>query len=119
MIRINRLIKKSSLFKLLDLPHVAKIEIVRRKTNQKDKSVIRVLIYLTKAHTSDERAQFKSDLCSILSSAKTNSDVCNTINTALRTGFLKESTCNELNIPINQEYKNLCNMYNQEFFDKF
>ena len=119
MIRINRLIKKSSLFFFFFLPHVAKIEIVRRKTNQKDRSVIRVLIYLTKAHTSDERTQFKSDLCSILNNTKTNSDICNTINMALHTGFLKESTCNELNIPINQEYKDLCNIYNQEFFDKF
>ena len=118
MIRINRLVKKSSLYKVLDLPHVAKIELVRRKTNQKDPNVIRVCIYLTSAHCANEHGLFVGYL-KVLRQRVNNEDAYAAISTAIHDGFIKESTCNELNIPINQEYKDLCNMYNQEFFDKF
>ena len=46
MIRINRLIKKDSLYKILELPHVSKIELLQGKINQKDPNVVRIYIYL-------------------------------------------------------------------------
>ena len=118
MIRINRLIKRDSLFKLLDLPHVAKVEIIRRKTNQKDKTKIRVCIYLTHSHAPNERTKFKAVLCSFILKGHTTDDVKNTIQTALRDGFIKESTYNKIGIN-NPTYSKLCEAYNQEFFDNF
>ena len=117
MIRINRLIKRDSLFKLLDLPHVAKVEIIRRKSNQKDKTKIRVCIYLTHSHAPDERTKFKATLGSILVKANITDEVKNTIQTAIKDGFIKESTYNSLGI--DTKYSELCNTYNQEFFDSF
>lgn len=118
MIRINRLIKRASLFKLLDLPHVAKVEIIRRKANQKDKAKIRVCIYLTHSHAPDERTKFKAVLSSFLLKESATDDVKNTIQTALRDGFIKESTYNKIGIN-NPTYSGLCETYNQEFFDNF
>ena len=117
MIRINRLIKRDSLFKLLDLPHVAKVEIIRRKANQKDKTKIRVCIYLTHSHSPNERTKFKATLGSILVKANITDEVKNTIQTAIKDGFIKESTYNSLGI--DTKYSELCNTYNQEFFDSF
>ena len=48
MIRINRLIRKSTVYEVLQLPNVAKIELIRRKANQKDSNRVRVCIYLTR-----------------------------------------------------------------------
>ena len=45
-------------------------------------------------------------------------DVKNTIQTALRDGFIKESTYNKIGIN-DPTYSGLCETYNQEFFDKF
>lgn len=118
MIRINRLIKRDSLFKLLDLPHVAKIEIIRRKTNQKDKTKIRVCIYLTHSHAPDERTKFKEILNSFILKECVTDDAKNAIQTALRDGFIKESTYNKIGIN-NLTYSGLCETYNQEFFDNF
>ena len=118
MIRNNRLIKRDSLFKLLDLPHVAKVEIIRRKANQKDKTKVRVCIYLTLSHAPNERTKFKAILSSFALNEPITDDVKNTIQTALRDGFIKESTYNKIGIN-NPVYSGLCETYNQEFFDSF
>ena len=118
MIRINRLIKRASLFNLLELPHVAKVEIIRRKANQNDKTKVRVCIYLTHSHAPDERTKFKTILSSFVLNESVTDDVKNTIQTALRDGFIKESTYNKIGIK-NLTYSKLCETYNQEFFDNF
>ena len=51
MIRINRLVKKSSLIDIVHLPHVSKIEILRGKANQANPNVVRIQIYLAASHT--------------------------------------------------------------------
>ena len=119
MIRINRLIKRVSLFKLLDVPHVAKVEIIRRKANQKDKTKIRVCIYLTHSHAPNERTKFKAILSSVLIKADITDEIKNTVQTSIKDGFIKESTYNKLGITIDPKYSELCALYNQEFFDKF
>lgn len=116
MIRINRLVKKTSLYKILDLPHVAKIELVRRKTNQKDPNVIRVCIYLTSAHCANERGLFVGYL-KVLRQRVNNEDAYAAISTAIHDGFIKESTYNKFEFPKDSIYSVLCNKYNQEFFD--
>ena len=116
MIRINRLIKKSSLYKVLELPHVAKVEIIRRKTNQKDPSVIRICIYLTQSHAPDERTKFLNFISHMLNVTSDN-DACSALCMAKIDGFIKESTYNKFGFPSDNYYGIVCNKYNQEFFD--
>ena len=117
MIRINRLIKKSSLYKVLELPHVAKVEIIRRKTHQKDPSVIRICIYLTQSHAPDERTKFLNFISHMLNITMDN-DACSALCMAKIDGFIKESTYNKFGFPSDNYYGIVCNKYNQEFFDK-
>lgn len=117
MIRINRLIKKSILYKVLELPHVAKVEIIRRKTNQKDPSVIRICIYLTQSHAPDERTKFSNFILHMLSITN-DSDARAALYIAKRDGFIKESIYNRFGFPSDSYYGIVCNKYNQEFFDK-
>ena len=59
MIRINRLIKKSSIYNILTLPHVVKVELHRSKANQKDPNKVRVYIYLSHSIARTESGSFK------------------------------------------------------------
>lgn len=117
MIRINRLIKKSSLYKVLELPHVAKVELIRRKTNQKDPNVVRICIYLTHSHAPNERALFHHFIGVMLHHTINDNDARGALLTAKADGFIKESTYNKFNFPANKYYGIICNRYNQEFFD--
>ena len=117
MIRINRLVKKNSLYRVLDLPHVAKIELVRRKTNQKDPSVIRVCIYLTSGHCEGERQIFNGFLKSLRHKNNISDEARAALSTAMFDGFIKESTYNKFDFPKDSIYSKLCNEYNQEFFN--
>ena len=119
MIRINRLVKKSALYRVLDLPHVAKIELVRRKTNQKDPSVVRICIYLTRSHSGNERCEFNSMIGSMLKYPNLSNEAYTTLRNALTEGFIKESTYNNLGISLDTKYSELCAKYDQEFFNKF
>ena len=119
MIRINRLIKKSAICEVLHLPNVAKIELIRRKCNQKDPTIVRVCIYLTRSQKADERAEFSGVMGTILNIPDIPDNTYATIKTAIKDGFIKESTYNKLGIPMDSKYKALCNKYNQAFFDKF
>lgn len=119
MIRINRLIRKSTVYEVLQLPNVAKIELIRRKANQKDSNRVRVCIYLTRSGDRPENSEFKDVMNAILGRAKINDNVYSTIKTAIFNGFIKESTYNKLGIPMDEKYAELCQKYNQEFFDKF
>lgn len=119
MIRINRLVKRNKICDLLKLPHVAKVELKQGKSNQKDPSVIRVCIYLTCSHLCNESALFRNLLRTLVNKPDVSDEVYSTLKTAIRDNFIKESTCNKLNIPIPKIYLELCSAYNQEFFDKF
>lgn len=119
MIRINRLIKKSVICEVLHLPNVAKIELIRGKCNQKDPTVVRVCIYLTRSQKADERAEFRGIMSAILNTPDIPNNTYSTIKTAILDGFIKESTYNKLGIPMDSKYKELCRRYSQSFFDKF
>lgn len=119
MIRINRLIKKSVICDVLQLPNVAKIELIRRKSNQKDPTVVRVCIYLTRSHQADERAEFNGVMGVILNTPNIPNNTYAAVKTAIIDGFIKESTYNRLGVPMDSKYKELCNKYSQAFFDKF
>lgn len=119
MIRINRLIKKSVICEVLHLPNVAKIELIRGKCNQKDPTVVRVCIYLTRSQKADERAEFRGIMSAILNTPDIPNNIYSTIKTAILDGFIKESTYNKLGIPMDSKYKELCRRYSQSFFDKF
>lgn len=119
MIRINRLIRKSTIYEVLQLPNVAKIELIRRKANQKDSNRIRIRIYLTRSHNGMEREEFNGVMGSILNRAKISDNTYSTVKTAILDGFIKESTYNNLEVPMDKKYAELCQRYNQEFFDKF
>lgn len=119
MIRINRLIKKSSIFNILQLPHVAKVTIRRGKANQKDLSRVRVCIYLTVSHSDLEGKVFKNIMNSLLQNKNLTDAGYTTVRTAIRDGFIKESTYNNMGIPMDSRYKELCDKYNQEFFESF
>lgn len=116
MIRINRLIKKDSVFKLLELPHVAKIEIKRGKANQKDPKVVRVMIYLTCSHLGNENRIFNQAIGTLLHTPNISNELYATLLTAKRDGFIKESTYNKFNVKLS--YSKLCQSYDQAFFDK-
>jgi hypothetical protein len=116
MIRINRLIKKDSIFKLLELPHVAKIEIKRGKANQKDPKVVRVMIYLTCSHLGNENRIFNQAIGTLLHTPNISNELYATLLTAKRDGFIKESTYNKFNVKLS--YSKLCQSYDQAFFDK-
>ena len=100
---------------MLELPHVAKVEIIRRKANQKNPSVIRICIYLT--HSPDERTKFLNFISHMLNITSDN-DARSALYTAKIDGFIKESTYNKFGFPSDGYYGVVCNEYNQEFFDK-
>lgn len=117
MIRINRLIKKDKLYKVLDCPHVAKIEIIRGKTNQKDPTVIRICVYLTDSHAPNESNKFNYFIGHMLQKYADNNDIVATLLMARKTRFIKESTYNKFGFPSDGFYGIVCNKYNQAFFD--
>lgn len=119
MIRINRLIRKSTIYEVLQLPNVAKVELVRRKANQKDSNRIRIRIYLTRSNSGMERDEFNGVMGAILGIATISDNTYSTVKTAILDGFIKESTYNNLGVPMDAKYAELCKKYNQEFFDKF
>lgn len=119
MIRINRLIKKASIFKVLHLPHVAKVTLQRGKANQKDPNRVRVYIYLTTTNSDLNGKVFKNVMASLLNHKDLKDSDYSTLRTAIRDGFIKESTYNKLGIPTNTYYNKLCDKYNQEFFENF
>jgi hypothetical protein len=114
MIRINRLIKRDSIYNILTLPHVAKVEIIRDKAKQKDLNVIRVCIYLT--HPIEN--QFSKFMLDTMRK-KQNNDVMSVAITAIHNGFIKESTYIKYDFPKNHYYMKLCQKYSQEFFNNF
>lgn len=119
MIRINRLIKRNAICEILELPHVAKIEILRRKSNQKDKSVVRIQIYLTRSCDGRQSAEFNGTIGAMLNNPNISEHDYNTIKNALHNGFIKESTYNKLSVRLDKKYSELCQRYNQAFFDTF
>lgn len=118
MIRINRLIKKDSLYKILELPHVSKIELLQGKTNQKDPNVVRVYIYLIDSKDGTAAERFKKHL--IFSRSKfISEDAYSTITNAINVGFIRESIINKYNISVGPVYKTILEKYNQEFFNNY
>ena len=113
MIRINRLVKKSSLVDIVHLPHVSKIEILRGKANQANPNVVRIQIYLAASHTN--KVHFHT-LMKKLHTDDIDDNTASLIKTSIRDGFIKESTFNKFGLK-DSLYTNLCKTYNQEFFD--
>lgn len=118
MIRINRLIKKDSLYKILELPHVSKIELLQGKTNQKDPNVVRVYIYLIDSKDGTATERFKKHMI-FNRSRFVSEDAYSTINNAINVGFIRESIINKYNISVGPVYKAILEKYNQEFFNNY
>jgi hypothetical protein len=118
MIRINRLIKKSSIYNILTLPHGVKVELHRSKANQKDPNKVRVYIYLSHSVARTESGSFKYIMSNIINRPNIDDRTYCTVKTAIQTGFIRESVYNTLCVPMDTKYKLLCEKYNQEFFDK-
>ena len=114
MIRINRLVKKSSIVDIVHLPHVSKIEILRGKANQTNPSVVRIQIYLRASHA--DKAHFYKLMKKLLAIDNIDDNIASLIKTSIRDGFIKESTFNKFEIK-DSLYTNLCKTYNQEFFN--
>jgi hypothetical protein len=118
MIRINRLIKKDSLYKILELPHVSKIELLQGKTNQKDPNVVRIYIYLIDSKDGTAAERFKKHMI-FNRSRFISEDAYSTINNAINVGFIRESIINKYNISVGPVYKAILEKYNQEFFNNY
>lgn len=116
MIRINRLVKKSTICDILELPNVAKIELLKRKANQKNPYIIRAYIYLNRDNTGKERTGFNNLMYAIKNKYGSSNKIKTTIDQAIEDGFIKESTYKELGIPIDKTCEELFIKYNQEFF---
>ena len=116
MIRIHRLVKKSTICDILKLPYVVKVEILSRKANQKNTHIISAYIYLSCTLTGNEMAQFKCIMTSLLDNAAIAKDRLSTIKTAIKDGFIKESSYRKLGIPIDPKYDKLCRIYCQNYF---
>ena len=115
MIRINRLVKKEHVWRILNLPNVSKIEIKRGKNNLKNPCLVRILIYLS--HSDKDRTHFNRVMGHVLNLQLPKSSY-SIIHTALKDGFIKESTYNTLpGISKNDPYKVLTDKYSQTFFD--
>ena len=118
MIRISRIVAKDRITDLLDLNFVSKITLRRRKQGFKNPAICKVEIYL---QVDNDEKYFNSIMTTIIGWGKKYN--CNTAvttaSTALEDGFIKESAFNDFNYSMPKKYKNLCNMYSDEYFKLF
>lgn len=117
MIRITRIIAKSRIVDLLSLNYVSKVEL-KQKQGFKNPAICRVNIYL---RLEDDISYFHSILGVIRDWAINNK--CGiahaTVNCAFRDGFIKESAFEDFDYPMPKKYKDLCNVYSDEYFNLF
>ena len=118
MIRISRIIAKERIADLLDLNFVSKIELRQGKQGFNNPAICRVEIYLL---LENDKEYFNSKMTDIMSWAQKNK--CNiavtTANMALYDRFIKESAFDDFDYPMPKKYKDLCNVYSDEYFRLF
>lgn len=116
MIRIHRLVKKSTICDIVKLPYVAKIEILSRKANQNNPHIISANIYLNRSLSGCESSEFKNVMTALLNTSTIAKDRLVIVNTAILDGFIKESSYQKLGVPMDPQYNRLCRMYSQDYF---
>lgn len=118
MIRISRIIAKDRVANLLDLDYVAGISIRHREQGFRNPAICRVDIYL---QVPTDSIYFRGITHEIIKWGRDNK--CNravsTCITAKREGFIKESAFDDFPYPMPREYKKLCKLYSQQYFDVF
>lgn len=118
MIRISRIVAKDRIADLLDLNCVSKVVLRQREQGFKNPAICRAEIYLT---VDNDEIYFNSIIGNIIKWGKENN--CNvavvTANAALRDGFIKESAFKDFDYPMPKKYKNLCDVYSDEYFNLF
>lgn len=118
MIRISRIIAKERIADLLDLNFVSKIELRQGKQGFNNPAICRVEIYLL---LENDKEYFNSKMTDIMSWAQKNK--CNiaftTASMALKDGFIKESAFDDFDYPMPKRYKDLCDVYSNEYFNLF
>lgn len=117
MIRIRRLVKKSTVCDIIKLPYVAKIELLSRKANQKNPNIISAHIYLNRSLSGHEMSEFKVIMNNLLQNPNIPKTYLSIIHTAIIDGFIKESAFDKLKVPMDVTYHRLCRMYSQDYFD--
>ena len=116
MIRIRRLVKKSTICDIVKLPYVAKIEILSRKANQSNPHIISANIYLNRSLSGCESSEFKNVMAALLNNSNIAKDLLAIVRTAILDGFIKESSYQKLGVPMDTQYNRLCRMYSQDYF---
>ena len=117
MIRIRRLVKRSTVCDIIKLPYVAKIELLSRKANQKNPNIISAHIYLNRSLSGHEMSEFKIIMNNLLQNPNIPKTYLSIIHTAIIDGFIKESAYDKLKVPMDIQYHRLCRMYSQDYFD--
>ena len=118
MIRISRIVAKDRIADLLDLNFVSKITLRQGRQGFKNPVICKVEIYL---QVDNDEKYFNSIMTTIIGWGKKYN--CNTAvttaNMALHDGFIKESAFDDFDYPMPEKYRNLCNMYSDEYFKLF
>lgn len=115
MIRISRIVAKDRIADLLDLSFVSKITLRQGKQGFKNPAICRVEIYL---QVDNDTEYFNSVMNNIVDWGKKRS--CNiAANMALYDRFIKESAFDDFDYPMPKKYKDLCNVYSDEYFRLF
>lgn len=118
MIRISRIVAKNKIFELLKREYVSKIELKQHKQNLRNPAICKADIYL---RLDDDQCYFKNILDSIKEwSIKTNSNTARTtVDVARIDGFIKESAFDDFDYPMPRRYKQLCEIYSQNWMNLF
>lgn len=118
MIRISRIIAKERIADLLNLNYVSKVELRQGEQGFKNPAICRVNIYLLLENDID---YFHSTMNNIIEWAQKRK--CNTayatVCMALKDGFIKESAFDDFDYPMPKRYKDLCDVYSNEYFNLF
>ncbi len=103
---------------MLDLNFVSKVVLRQRKRGFKNPAICRVEIYLA---VDNGEVYFNSIIGRIIKWGRGNN--CNvavtTASAALRDRFIKESAFDDFDYPMPKKYKDLCNVYSDEYFRLF
>lgn len=118
MIRISRIVAKDKIFNLLERKYISKIELKQHKQKFRNPVICRAYIYL---NLDNDNEYFNSVMSNIKEwGINHNSNIAvTTANMAIMNGFIKESAFNDFNYPIPKRYKQLCEMYSQEWINLF
>lgn len=118
MIRISRIVAKNRIYDLLERKYISKIELKQHNQNFRNPAICRADIYL---RLDDDQCYFNSILNNIREwSIKTNSNTARTTDDrSAKDGFIKESAFDDFNYPMPRRYKQLCEMYSQEWMNLF